>query len=226
MKISIFLRISALLMASLLLLGSCTGKPRALSYKDGVYQAGDVSYCQASMNYRAQSLIKGTVIYNLSRSSKKEFIPLYAIEGLSTDDWLADENYTLYHNPSITLPTLSEMNPCSISILLAGDPTGTVLGHLGEDRQDAIDDLLEILTVGTSYSGDRIAYTPTEYYELLFESEEHPGIFYVLEYWTYGDDVKYLDENGQIEVKKGIVYDVTANRFYVMGEILENYFFQ
>jgi len=226
MKKGILLRPAALLMATLFLFCACANKSQTLTYKDGAYQSGngDTSFCKAPLNYRAQSIVKGTVIFNLSRSSKRDPIPLYAIDGLSTTDWLTDENFTLYYNSDRTLPTLTEMNPCAISLRLSGDPTGTTLGYLGEDQTIAISDLMEILTKGTSHPGNKISVPHTECYELLFESKQYPGIFYVLQYLTYDESIRYIDENETIEVKKGVVYDVDADRFYVMGEILEDYF--
>ena len=226
MKKSMLLRLTAFFAASLLLFCACSKKAPDLTYQDGAYQneAGDVSFCKASMNYRAQSILRGTVIYNLSRPTGKESTPLYAIDGLSTSDWLTDDNFTLYHNRTITLPSLAEMNPSTVYMRLSGDPTGSLLGYLGEEQKSQIGELVEILTNGTSHPGNKIAVAPTECYELLFESAEYPGFFFVLEYWTYDDSTKHIDEAGEIEVKKGIVYDVETDRFFVMGEILEGYF--
>ena len=226
MKKGILLRVSALFMASLLLFCACAKKPKTLTYSDGAYrnEAENASFCKASMNYRAQSIIRDTVIFNASRSSKQEPTPLYAIEGLSTSDFLTDESFTLYHSSAITLPSLSDMDPCAIYMRVSGDPTGSLMGYLGEDRKDAIDDLLDIFKNGTSHPGNKISVAPTECYELLFESKAYPGFFFVLEYWTYGESVTHIDEAGEIEVKKGIVYDIETDRFFVMGEILEGYF--
>jgi hypothetical protein len=225
MKKTILLRVSALLMASMLLLCACVKKAPTLTYKDGAYQSesNDVAFRKASMNYRAQSIIRQNVIYNLSRSTKQDPTPLYAIEGLSESDWLTDESFTLYHNSSITLPTLTQMNPDTLYMRLSGDPTGSMMGYLGEDQKAKIDDLVDILTNGTSHPGTKIALAPTSCYELLFESKDYPGFFFVLEYWTYDEDVTHIDEAGEIPMKKGIVYDVVTDRFFVMGEILEGY---
>ncbi len=223
MKKSILLRVSALLMVSMLLLCGCT---RKLTYQDGAYrnEATGASFCKASMNYRAQSIVREPVIFNLSRNKKQDPTPLYAIDGLSESDFLTDESFTLYYNSSFTLPSLVQMNPDTVYMRLSGDQTGSMAGYLGEGQKAAIDDLVDILTNGTSHSGNKIALAPTTCYELLFASEEYPGIFFVLEYWTYDEDVTYIDDAGEIELKQGIVYDVVADRFFVMGEILEGYF--
>ena len=226
MKKSILLRISALLMISLLLLCACAKKAPALTYQDGAYrnEAQDVVFYKASMNYRAQSIVREPVIFNLSRNAKQDPTPLYAIDGLSESDWLTDESFTIYHNRNITLPSLTQMNPDTVYMRLSGDHTGSMAGYLGEDRKAEIDDLVDILTNGTSHPGNKIALAPTSCYELLFASEEYPGIFFVLEYWTYDETVTHIDEAGKIPLKKGIVYDVVTDRFFVMGEILEGYF--
>ncbi len=223
MKKSILMRLAALFMASLFLFCSCGQKTQALTYKDGSYQneKGDASFRRAPMNYRTKSVVTGTVKFNLSRSSKSDPIPLYAIEGVSADDWLTDENFTLYYNSSLTLPSLTEMNPYAITKCRSDDQTGTVLGQIGEDQQSAIDDVIEILTQGVSHPAEKVAAFPSEYCELLFESKEYPGFFYVLEYWIYDEDMQYVDENGEIEASTGIIYE---DRYYVMGDILEDYF--
>ena len=226
MKKGLLLRISSLFVASLLLFCACSKKAPNLTYKDGIYQneAGDAFFCKASMNYRAQSILRDTVIFNLSRPTGQELTPLYAIDGLPSSDWLTDDSFTLYHNSTITLPSLAEMNPNAVYMRLSGDPTGSLLGYLDEENKNEIDDLVEILTNGTSHPGSKIAVAPTECYELLFESAEYPGFFFVLEYWAYDEGTKCIDEAGEIEIKKGIVYDIETDRFFVMGEILEGYF--
>ena len=226
MKKNILLRISALLMASLLLLCACAKKAPSLTYQDGAYrnEAHDVAFRKASMNYRAQSIIREPVIFNLSRNTKQDSTPLYAIDGLSESDWLTDESFTLYHNSNLTLPSLTQMNPDTVYKRVSGDHTGSMMGYLGEDQKAEIDDLVDILTNGTSHPGNKIALAPTSCYELLFSSEEYPGFFFVLEYWAYDDTVTHIDEAGEIPLKKGIVYDVVTDRFFVMGEILEGYF--
>ncbi len=226
MRKTILLRVSALLIASLLLFCACAKKAPTLIYRDGAYrsEAGDAAFCKASMNYRAQSIVREPVIFHLSRNAKQDPTPLYAIDGLSTSEWLTDENFNLYHSSDITLPSLTEMDPSTVYMRVSGDLTGSPVGYLGEEQKDAIDDLVDILTNGISHPGNKIAFAPTECYELLFESPKHPGILFVLEYWTYDDTVTHIDEAGEIELNKGIVYDIETDRFFVMGEILEDYF--
>lgn len=220
------IRSVALLLAILCLLPACTKKAYELELEDGVFQneKKELAFAEAPACYRACSALTGEVIANIT-GLWSEALPLYAIEGLSTENYLTDANYTLYYNTNLTLPTLAEMKPHYISLGSPGTNSATELDALTESEQTQIDDLVEILTVGTSYPASKItAYTPESRFELLFLSKEYPGFFYVLEYWKYTDPITFSDGDREITVQKGVVYDRAENCFYVMGSILEDYF--
>ena len=226
MKRTFILRGMAALLACLSLLVSCGKKAYPLTYEDGVFknEQKEAAFLEAPLCYRACSALKSTTVANIS-GLRVEDIPLYAIENADSTLYLTDDSYTLYYSESLSLPTLAEMKPYYISLGSPGDNSATELDALTENEQAQIDDLVEILTVGTSYPAQKLsAYTPESRFELLFLSKEYPAFFYVLEYWKFTDTTTFMDGDQEITVKKGVVYDRATGRFFIMGSILEDYF--
>ena len=226
MKSFSIIRWSALLLALLCLLPSCGKGAYDLTLEDGVFQneKKEIAFVEAPSCYRACSALTGETVANIT-GLWSEDLPLYAIDGISPEDYLTDASYTLYYNQNLTLPTLAEMKPYYVAAAYPGSNSAQEGDALTENEQAQINDLVEILTVGTSYSASKIsAYTYENRFELLFFSKEYPGFFYVLEYWKYAEPITFMDGDKEITVKKGVVYNRAENRFYVMGSILEDYF--
>ena len=226
MKMQSVIRMLALGLVCLSLFCACGKGAYTLTYEDGYFRndAKEASYAEAPVCYRACSALKGETVAKIS-GLRLEDVPLYAIENLDPDQYLTDESYTLYYSTALTLPTLAEMKPYCISLVQTGDNTATELDSLGEENTAEISDLVEILSRGTSYPGQKLsAYTPDQRFELLFHSKEYPGFFYVLEYWHFESTATFKDGETEIDVGKGVVYDRAADRFFVMGDILESYF--
>ncbi len=222
MKYTRLLRAAALLLACLALFCGCGEKSSELRLENGAFrnEKTGVAYREASDCYRATSFLQGEPLY-LATGLLSDGIPLYAIENTDSNEFLTDENFTLYYNENVTLPTLAEMKPYAISLSY----NATERGKLDENDQAVINELLERLEQDESYPRALLAGSSYERFELLFYSKEYSGFFYVLEYWKYGEEsFTFVDDGAEISVGKGVIYDRGNDRFYVMGDLLETIF--
>ena len=230
-----------LLLAGLVLLTSCGGAAE-LHYADGAYrnEKDGTAFVLAPLCYRALSRLEDEEIARIVGTRNEK--PLYAIEGMDSALWLTDENFDLYYSESVALPELWEMRVTRISQCVSGAyalPLRTIT------RSEQIDDVIETYRLGTTVPGEEIIPQPASRYELVFESSDYPGIAYVLEYWTFTEDVEVyapLNADGSLpdlyhgleaEIRNGeavfqlgryLMYDRVSDRVYVMKDILESYF--
>ena len=220
-----FYRLLALILVCAALFSACGERTVELKLENGAFRntKNGVAYREASANYRATSLLEGEVLF-LATGVLSDGVPLYAIENIDSKNFITDENYTLYYNEAITLPTLAEMKPYIISCCVSNGNMAQELGRLDENDQAAIDDLVDILTQGTTFPKEKLLGYSYDRYELLFHSKEYPGFFYVLEYWKYEESFTFTDGDREYSIGKGVVYDRGNDCFYIMGDILENYF--
>ena len=226
MKAHRFFRGMALLLACIFLLGACSGRAQKLQLKDGAYRSGgktEVAYLEAPSIYRASSLLDGEVIFQANGGAPDSF-PLYAIENADTASWLTDENYTLFYNENIKLPSLAEMKPYAISLcwMVNGKPQEQT--RLDQAKSDQVAELVRLLTESPSYPKDMLLLTEHDSVELLFHSEEYPEFYYVLQYWKFQTPFVYSDGEQTFTVETGVVYDRYNGRFYPIGDVLEEYF--
>ena len=223
-----FLRIVALLLVCVALLCSCGKQPTKLRLENDVYRAKklkqvEIAYREAPYTYRATSILEGTVVCLATGGIPDEF-PLYAIENADPDNWLTDEYYSLFYNADITLPTLAEMKPYSISLCDVVGDYARERGTLNRDYQAEIDELVKELTEGKSYPKELLSLHDHTLFELLFHSEQYPEFYYVLEYWKYTEPVVFMDGDQEITVETGVIYDRANGCFYTLGDMLEEYF--
>ncbi len=221
MKKTYVLRAAALLLACITLLCACKTKSSELHLENGAFrnEKTGVAFREASANYRATSVLQGEPLF-LAMGVLSDGIPLYAIEGADADDYLTDENYTLYYSESITLPTLAEMKPYALSLSY----NASERGKLDEGDREAIDLLMQHLEQDEAYPRTLLSGYPYERFELLFHSKEYPGFFYVLEYWKYEESFTFVHDGKELSVGKGVIYDRGRDCFYVMGDLLEDTF--
>lgn len=213
----------ALLLACAALLSACGRGAYTLTYADGAFENAkkELAFIQAPMCYRATSALKGEIVANISGFRPND-IPLYAIDGMDADEFLTDDSFTLYYEKNVKLPTLTELNTSHISLSELGNTVPMEIDRLEDPA--AIGELITMLTTGNSYPAQMLSAYSHKRFELLFFSQDYEGIIYVLEYWKYTGKTTFLDNGQEIDVGKGVVYDRSADRFYIMGDVLENHF--
>jgi hypothetical protein len=226
---TILCRALVLMLACITLLCACAKKAPKLDLENDAFRGknanGDaVAYQKAPVTYRATSALMNEAVY-LATGYLSHDIPLYAIENVDPALLLTDEGFDLYHSEAYSLPTLSEMKPCAISVCTVGSNSATELERLDETDREAISNIVKLLETEASYPQQALlGQSPTETFELLFHSEEYPALYYVLEYWRYDTPVSFAEGDAEITVEKGVVYDREARRFYVIGKQLEDSF--
>ena len=213
----------ALLLVCTALFSACGKSAYTLTYADGAFENAkkELAFQEAPVCYRAASALKGETVANISGFRPND-IPLYAIEGMDADEFLTDDSFTLYYEKGVKLPTLTELNTSHISLSELGNDVAMEIDRL-EDTA-AIGELVTMITDGTSYPSQKLAAYSPKRFEILFFSQDYEGIIYVLEYWKYTDTTTFLDNGQEINVGKGVVYNRAADRFYIMGDVLENHF--
>ncbi len=247
MKILKSIRIFALLLALAALFSACSAGAAELKFENGVLrdEKGEKTYLAAPGNYKAVAIRSNKQIA-IIKPSKGSDIPLYAVDGMDPNSWLAREDYVLYYSSDITLPTLREMNTKYITISRVSE---SAIEEKRLEKKVEIDDLVDIYERGTTISRDKISDTPATRFELLFFSEVYPGIAYSLEYWKFDAEVivyaaltdageipdLYPGINASIEeidgervavfrLGKGLIYDRIRNCVYAVGSVVEDYF--
>ena len=224
------------------LLTSCAGGAVKLTYENGAYrnEKSGLAFVTAPICYRAVSRRSDEVIAKIAAKQGSDVL-LYAIDGMDSSKWLTDDSFAVYYGEAAGLPTLRGMQCSRATLCMSGSytyPLGTI------EKQEEIDDLVEIYELGTTVPSSKIIPQPEKRYELLFLSELYPGLAYSLEYWKFNEEVYVytpLDENGEIpdlypgiraEIVNGearfqlgtsLVYDRSADRCYAIGNILESY---
>jgi len=189
-----------------LLLSSCGGDGLVpLKYEDGLFVNGsrDLSYVPAEINYEPTEMGEAYAYY------KHGNITLYAIGENDPALWLT-ENYaggatTVFHDDSITLPTLAELNAEKIIVCLSADVNVAIMDITEADTIRAVTDL---------FAGGEECDWPlvdgTLRYDLKFYSSAWPQIYMNLIYGEFPEG-KFL-------------YERASGRCVEVGDLLDGYF--
>ena len=196
-----FKRLFAAALAAAALTASLAGcsKTVQLRYKDGVFTSGKLSYVPASGTYEPTSQGDEYAYY------KNGNITLYAIGKNDPTLWLT-ENYaggatTVFHAPSITLPTLSELNAEKI-LVCSSDVTTVAVCEITDKA--LIDRLVQTFTEGEACEWPLVGATLD--YELKFYSSAWPQIYMNLIYGEFEEGV--------------FVYERATRRCVEIGDLL------
>ena len=245
------IRLLSLLLAALALLTACSGGAFDLTYSDGAYRNAkkEVAFYAAPVCYRAVSILDNEAAAVL-KSDYADNVVLYAVYGMDTLSWLADEDFMLYYEDRITLPTLRQMNPSYVTLSYVSYPVE--ISRL--ESAASLNTLITLYETTPAIPGDRISSAIPEArdrYELLFFTKEaqYAGISYSLEYWKFDEEVAVysrLNADGTapdtcpgvtptieevsgervavFRLGTGLVYDRSAHCFYPFGSQLEDLF--
>ncbi|MBE6633781.1 MAG: hypothetical protein E7620_05510 [Ruminococcaceae bacterium] len=236
----------ALCLSLVLLLSACSGGAYTLTYSNGAYrnEKQNAAFVLAPLCYRAASALTDETVAVIKSSYGKD-VPLYAIEGMDTAKWLTDDQFDVYCNEQLALPSLSQMNASYVTLSYITYPFE--IGRI--EKAAEIADLVDRYENGTSIPAAKIIPPPENRFELLFFSNTYKGLAYSLEYWKFSEEVLVhakLTEDGQIpnlypgvtatievvngvseavfHLGSGLVYDRTQDLFFPMGTQLESYF--
>lgn len=205
MKYSLRRKFSAALAAIVLScsLAGCGGLLQ-LRYEDGrfVSSSGEFSYVPANGTYEPTEQGEEYAYY------KKGKITLYTIGKNDPSLWLTEKYAggatTVFHAPSITLPSLTELNAEKILVCRSGE---TTVGICEITDKELIDRLVQIFTENEPCEWPLIG-SQLEY-ELKFYSSDWPQIYMNLIYGEFEEGV--------------FLYERATRRCVEIGELLSAY---
>lgn len=120
--------------------------------------------------------------------------------------WLTDDDYTLYHAETVTLPTLQDLGASTIYVCVSTEKT--TVCYIKIDKASVIENVIQ------AYTGGRSAELPSEStreaYDIRFYSDDYPML-----YMTYS--LKIYDSGYYIGDKE-------TETFVNIGDCLKDYF--
>lgn len=192
----------------------------ALTYRDGAYRSkdGEVAYVEAPAIYFALSALTDSPAAHISRTGLDD-IPLYAISGATTEQYLASSDLMLYRAEEIELPTLASFGATKLVLYEYSENRTT---HQLMDTLDDRDKVSALITLAYATEGisadsiEREQERLVHRIDVLFLSPDESAFGIMLEYRILSSDV-----NG-----KGtqFLYDRTTRTYYPVGGLLESYF--
>lgn len=201
MKKKIF--VAALLIAvTMICVCSCSSK---FNY-DGdmlVDKKSGIKYNYAPFNYEPTELGKK---YATQKVSGIEAV-YYTIGDLSANEWLANEDLTVFYAEGVHLPTFEEMSPDRI-LVCEEDYTTSSIADITDS--EAVTKILEEYKNGFSFESSSVIVSTK--YSLKFRSSSYPYLQYSLSYLEYEEglvisdkiesteDYKYLFDEKEVEI--------------------------
>ncbi len=191
-----FTKILSLSLATLLL-SSCSGTLMNLKYENGqmINKRLNLAYTPAPTNYEPVSVGEEYAYY------EKSDMILYEIAGLDPKEWLtqayAGSATTIFYADSVTLPTLTELDPTKIFVTEGDSVTVSIVTVTDKT---AIDRVVDLFQNGEYTEWPLVGAYQT--YELKFYSEEnYPHIYYNLTYGEFDEGIFLYDRNTKHSVK-------------------------
>lgn len=180
------LRPFAMLLCCALLLASCSNL-NTIKFKNEEYHdsKNDITYRQAPLNYEAVKIADKAVAR--VKKSVGDDILLYPVDGMETEQMLANDLYEIFYADGITLPNVWDMGIREIYIC----KTQTISAQLATiDTEKDVDEILALYRYGTGISKNKISMEQaSDHYYLKFVSTTHPYLYYCLEYLTFSQEV-------------------------------------
>ncbi len=182
--------------------------------EQGIYdEKNNVHYMYAAPVYEAVSKDEafGTLKLNENVS-----IELFTIPNTDPAQMLANEDLNILHATTVTMPTLTEMEPKTVHICIDGSDKAYELFAI-DDAED-VRTLVKICEEGESLFEHYPATTPTKNYRVRFSSEKYPGMYYTLTYVEYASDVEIDGES----FGRRFFLHTTAKIFIPAGDIIHH----
>ncbi len=152
--------------------------------ENGLYDdKNDVRYLIASTVYEPVGMGEKYGVMKLTDTASYQ---LYLIPDTDPLKMLVTEEGDLLHASSITLPTLSEMDPTAVHICM--DTTGDTYTVAELSDKAAIDAIVRSYEERPEIENP--GYTPTRKFRVRFASPEHPGFYYSLTYVEFSSDLE------------------------------------
>ena len=135
----------------------------------------------------------------------EENVIFYEIEGADPTVWLAEEGLTVFINISEEVPTLRELKPTSV-IVMVEDVLSVTLAKV-----EAAEDIEALISAWESGESVELpGAEPALSYSAKFTSSEYPWLYYKLVYVEYSDGARYL-------------YDRESGRCVDAGKVIAAY---
>lgn len=212
----------ASVLAFLLMLSGCGRKNLEYDTSTGQYiRRGDGAiFYRASGNYCAMCIDRDREVCKIVGKDEADII-LYEICNNVTDVymdpsiWMSDEDYRVYYAEGTTLPKLWEMQVKEIYVTDGGEKS-RVVGWI-EEAAD-VSSIISLYQSGTTVrrSDLRATFQIVDLktrYELAFSSQSHEGIYYMLNYYGYEENIVYTEE-----VADPASFTPSLNRAYTLSE--------
>lgn len=246
----------ACFLAALAVLTSC-GAPTLRYNEDeqGYVKSDGTVFCRANKNYAAVGIEKEEPIAEIRQDG--DDLPLYRVcgknETMNADLWMASADYTLYYAKGTALPKLWEMQVSEVRIL-QNTAAAFVMAYITDAGE--INTLIDTYQNGKSFSHkviqSALAISTHTQYNLVCASQNYDGIYYMLVYYRFDDDVIVTDEqvgvtgaasfvptydvpytltegeDGALIVKynfgKNIVFDRVSGQCYAVSGVFDSHF--
>ncbi len=162
-----------------------------------------------------QPIAKGDQ-YAVLKMDKTEY-PLYIIEGLDPETYLATEDGTVLTTQVSDVPSVTQLNVTEIALLTTGE-TPILTGKLTSEE--------DIQSVIRALSGDGSIERPltsaAATYTLAVRSSDYPGIQYAVRYLIYDEDVTAFVGEDEVEtnVGKNLLYDIYSRQCFTCPDLL------
>ncbi len=180
------IRMLSVFLCCVMLLASCSNL-NTIKFKDEEYidNKNNITYLQAPLNYEAVK-IKENGVARVKQKVGDDII-LYPVEGIGTEQMLANDLYEVFYAEGMTLPKVWEMGVSEVYIC----QTKEITAQLASINQAAdVSALIELYRNGTTCPKEKISMEQsTGHYYLKFVSSTHPHLYYCLEYLEFEEDV-------------------------------------
>jgi hypothetical protein len=167
-----------------------------------------ITYTHASVVYEPVEM--GSK-YGKLKVTDSMSLELYRIEGLDPEQWLATEDGNVLYADSVSLPTLTDMQPSALQICVDGT-TVHVLRRISD--AETVNAMVTAWEEGVSVP--YTASTPLKTYKIRFESTLYPSLYYSVTYVEYSSD-QVVDE---VNYGKYFLYSSFDGIFVPAGDAL------
>ena len=207
------------LLAAAFVFASCSHSLRVLVRDDGVAyedKRTGIVYLYAGLDWEPVTLGEKYAVMDMEQVK----MDLYCVEGLEPEQWLATEDSDLFYAEQVSMPTLEELCPDTIDVMLYSGGkeirAGTISGTA--DCGVFLDDYLNGIEAMLWEEADTR-------FEIYLSSAQYPGIRCHMIYLLVPEGAAFsADEAGNELQVKAVLYRLSDHKFIGFTEdILEKY---